>query len=452
MVILKWKGCFLQCSRSAPMIHAIIIIIPVTMIITIYNYFKVTETLSASQAKTLFGDHPFSTIRCSYPSYDQSIHPLYTPEVQCLIENICWTGTEFTIFNPIQSLHPAIGHVNKSWLSIAFPDPLTGFGQGKTNFLNTRFSFTISKWNISLDIPILKHPTVLHDISGEHKNDPGELNYLSWFKIMLLLEQFYEEVPQHVEVTLWTNYTNKVKAEERLIRDYGSMIFGKADYFVKARKQCFKELLVGSESPIGFRWRHFNGYFLNNPTLRHIRSRIRRKVGRMHENILNIVFIEKTESFWWNWNMISFTETIDEIRTTYPKIPVFKFAPPRVSIQEQMRNYMRANVIISQEGGTSMMNFLAREDSSEIIVTNYQRNGICGDEEYSIRNTISYMNTYRYCFPENIKETGRKGLAFERKINNTRFMKLIDLAIRYQCRIPSKFKNCPKSFAHSIKI
>ena len=126
------------------------------------------------------------------------------------------------MFSPKFSMYPSIAHENGSWLEFEKKIHLS-FGQDPQVV-----PWTINVIDSSLPkVDFIDHLVVYHDISGGHLVEPEELTFNSWFTSMLLVEQFFDPVPDFIEVKLGRAIETKI--QQRLWADYGGAIFGKVN-------------------------------------------------------------------------------------------------------------------------------------------------------------------------------------------------------------------------------
>jgi len=334
-----------------------------------------------------------------------------------------------------------------------------GYGQDSklhSNRPNPFFDVEISDSSFPDDLKIVEHPVIFHKISGGHTTEPGELVYGSWFASMRLAEQFLDPVPAFLEIKLENSLRSDNEKEQKLMDklwvDFGSLIFGKVSHLEETESVCFKDLLVGTMlSEHGWMKTGAKAYFLHNPTLRRMRDRARDSssipdaLERPKIDTLKILFIEKKTSLWWRNTFVNFDNVKLAFKEKYPNIPLVEFVPEKTSMKDQIRMYTSSMISVSQSGGIGMFNFLLPNDAVEIIVATSgfpKDQNICGDEDFLARNTISYVSTYRYCFYGKQQLKGREPDGVDRThLNVTKFMKLIDMSVQYQCR-ENAFSNC----------
>jgi hypothetical protein len=221
----------------------------------------------------------------------------------------------------------------------------------------------------------------------------------------------------------------------------------------KARKQmtCYRHLLVGCGQLSGLA-----GNVLHRArSLRYIRQRLwevyapdtsntvlLNNVQQRH--VVNILMLQKNTTTWKHTNFVLNWMEIVHAVSALPNVSVKNFSPSNVQFPDQVKYYRAADIIISQWGGISMLNFLMPPGGVEILITSWfsdlmsmpnstasfnvsSSSLICPDFDDRARLSIGDTKSLRFCTRDNGHQPNY--------VNVTNLMELVHKAVAYRRRI-----------------
>eukprot|EP01084_Bolivina_argentea_P139220 244914_1 len=161
-------------------------------------------------------------------------------------------------------------------------------------------------------------------------------------------------------------------------------------------KICFKNIVIGTNEYSGLS----NGLHTNNQLLKYMRKKILQpfNLSDLYKpNMINILYLKKSQSTWGNNNFISNINNNEIINATKQRyndlnyVNVLSMDPTIMGIKEQINILHKCLIIISPIGGIGYMNFLQPLDGVQIYLNKW---GIHPDFQY-------FWNINETFIPEN---------------------------------------------------